>query len=223
MGSRRLPGKSMMPVWDEMPLIELVLRRVAAARQPDDVVLVTGESERDDPLAAVAVRLGLGVHRGSEDDVLERFDGALRRYPGDGVIRICADNPFVDPSAIDDLVAFWTRSAPCDYASNHTERSGLPDGSGAEILSAGALRRAAAQATSDLDREHVPAYILGHPDVFACVYAPAPEPALPRLRLDIDTPEDYAAMRALALALPADGAPLWDIPTVVAAREAVFA
>jgi spore coat polysaccharide biosynthesis protein SpsF len=216
MGSTRLPGKSLLPIWREMPLVELVLRRVGAARSIDKVVLATSDARADDPLAELAAVLGVATFRGDELDVLARFEGALERHPADAVLRVCADNPLVDPGAVDALVDFFRESQPCDYASNHTAASGLPDGSGTEILSADALRLACARATSQVEREHVPAFLLARPEDFRLAYAPPPEPAWPFTRLDVDTEEDYRRMRGLVNALPEAGAPFWDVPTVMA-------
>ena len=217
MGSSRLPGKSLMPVWGDMPLVELVLRRVSAATELDAVVLATSDDPGDDPLAELAAGLGVTVHRGPEDDVLERFMGALEREHAGGVVRVCADNPFVDPKAIDELVRLFRAAQPCDYASNHTEASGLPDGVGAEIASAAALRRAAAEAVTPDDRQHVTSYIRERPEEFRLVVAPPPDPAWPFTKLDVDTPEDLDRMRSLAGRLPRESAPLWDVATLVSA------
>ena len=215
MGSTRLPGKSLMPVWRDMPLLEMVLRRVAAAREVDHVVLCTSDRPLDDPLVDVAATVGVELHRGSEEDVLDRFIGALDRLGADAVVRICADNPFVDPGAIDDLVRLYRASQPCDYASNHTAASGLPDGSGAEIASAAALRRAGRDAVTIDDRQHVTSWIRERPREFPSVVAPPPDPPWPFAKLDVDTHADLRRMRELAAQLPDEGAPLWDVATLM--------
>jgi spore coat polysaccharide biosynthesis protein SpsF len=217
MGSSRLPGKSLLPLWGDMPLLELVLRRVGAARQVGEVVLATSDASGDDRLAALAASLGVAVHRGPEDDVLARFAGSLEAQPADAVVRVCADNPFVDPGAIDDLVTRFRAGQPCDYASNHTEASGLPDGIGAEVVSASALRRAASEATSASDREHVTTFIRERPKEFRILVVPPADPAWPFLKLDVDTPEDLERMRSLAGRLPRETAPFWDVATLVSA------
>jgi spore coat polysaccharide biosynthesis protein SpsF len=217
MGSRRLPGKSLLPVWGQMPLLELVLRRVLAARSLTEVVLVTSVSPQDDPLARLGEDIGTAVFRGDEHDVLGRFASALERHDADAVVRVCADNPFVDPRAIDALVAFFEGAQPCDYASNHTPRSGLEDGFGAEVLSAESLRRSAAQAQDACEREHVTQYLLRHPDEFAIAFVPAAGRSVRPAKLDIDTQEEYEQIRRLAAKLPAAEAPLWDRQTVIEA------
>jgi spore coat polysaccharide biosynthesis protein SpsF len=106
---------------------------------------------------------------------------------------------------------------PCDYASNHTEASGLPDGIGAEVLSSDALRRAVREATSASDREHVTTFIRALPGEFRVLMLPPPDPAWPFLKLDVDTADDLERMRSLAERLPRQNGPLWDVATLVSA------
>jgi spore coat polysaccharide biosynthesis protein SpsF len=216
MGSSRLPGKSLLPLWREMPLLELVLRRVLAARRIDQVVLATTENAADDELATLTEALALPVVRGPEEDVLARFALALDRHPADAVVRVCADNPFVDPGELDRLVAHF-RQTRCDYATNTTEASGIPDGAGGEILAAATLRRAAAAADAPDEREHVTPYVTSRPGEFRVETVPPPEPPWPFLKLDVDTPDDYTRMRRLTERLPDEDAPLWPLATIVGA------
>lgn len=206
----------MLPVWRHMPLIELVLRRVRAAHSLAEVVLATTSRPIDDPLIEVAERLGVAVYRGSEDDVLERFAGALDIHEADGVVRVCADNPFVSPTSIDALAGFFEVNQPCDYATDGGRPSGRPDHFGAEIMSAEALRRSADRAKAPEEREHMSAYVLGHREEFSLAFTPAVNCGG---KLDIDTADDYLAMRALAERLPEAEAPLWPPEAIMAAWE----
>lgn len=220
MRSSRLPGKALAPVWRGMPLLEMVLRRAAAATEPEEVVLLTGDSPFDDLLPQLAERAGASVFRGDEQDVLGRFVAALDERKVDAVVRVCADNPFVDPAAIDELVRFFRAHAPLDYASNHTAESGLPDGSGAEIVSAEALREAARTTDEPRDREHVTIAVSDGRNGYRIQRMAGPQPPWPRLKLDIDTPRDLRHIREVARRLPAEGAPLWDLGAVVEAARA---
>lgn len=223
-GSQRLPGKSLEPIWGAMPLLELVLRRVSAATRLDRVVLVTSREPADTALVELAERVGVEAVMGPKDDVLARFVEALAASPADAVVRVCADNPFIDPEAIDGLVDLFERSQPCDYASNHTAASGLPDGIGCEIVSAAALRRAHDRTRSDDEREHVTRHLLAHPEEFRIVTASAPTPTYPFLKLDVDTREDLERMRDVASRLDAAAGPLWSLDAIMrAAGEAASA
>ena len=195
MGSQRFPGKMMAPL-GTAPLLSWVLRRVSAAGEVDEVMLATSDNERDDPLAELAAQLGVSVFRGPEDDVLARFVGAATAANAEWAIRVCADNPFVDPGEIDRLVRFFSAN-PCDYACNHLDRmgSGYADGFGAEILSLSLLQRLAVLASDARHREHVTLYLWDHQNDFRLSAVPAP-PELhhPRLRFDVDQPIDLESL-----------------------------
>lgn len=219
MGSSRLPGKSLLPLWRDMSLLELVLQRVRAARHIDLVVLATTTSPADASLQAIADSLGIPVTRGSEDDVLGRFSLALAAHPSDAAVRVCADNPFVDPGELDRLVEHFELTG-CDYAANTTEASGIPDGAGGEIVRSDILERAAAKTEDPYEREHVTSYVTRRQDEFTIEHVPPPEQRWPFLKLDIDTKADYHRLREVAERLPEAGAPLWPLDVIVRAYRA---
>lgn len=215
MRSSRLPGKSLMPVWRSVSLLEMVLRRVKRAIMPNLVVLATSDQTKDDSLVPVAQRCGVGIFRGSESDVLGRFVGVLDKFPAEAVVRVCADNPLIDPLMIDNLVYFFWEHSPCDYATNLLPVCGFPDGVGAEIFSANALRRLDAEAISSHDREHVTTLLQGNSD-FCCHYLYAEgDYRRPQYRLDIDFLEDLEFVRELVKRLPETDAPFWTTLDVI--------
>lgn len=201
MGSTRFPGK-MLASLGGRPLLEWVLLRVRAARRLDAVVLATSDQPADDPLAGLAERLGVTVFRGDESDVLGRFAAAAKANAADLVVRVCADNPFIDPGEIDRLIAAF-QAEPCDYACNHQDRLGsrYADGFGAEILSAALLEKMAADATQASHREHATLYLWDHANEYR-LRAPAAPAALafPELRFDVDAPADLEHLAVLVRA-----------------------
>jgi len=197
-GSRRFPSK-MLARLSGRPLLEWVLRRVARARLLDQVVLATSDLQRDDSLAELASSLGIAVFRGSEQDVVGRFIGAATMCQADVVVRICADNPFIDPLEVDRLVEFFEQDG-FDYACNHQARLGsrYADGFGAEILTRDLLEHIGREASAPEDREHVTRFVWHQAERFRIGAVPAPtELAYPTLRFDVDTPEDLAFLETL--------------------------
>jgi spore coat polysaccharide biosynthesis protein SpsF len=199
LGSSRLPGKSMLPlplaaVGDEQTILGHVVRRVRRAAAVRQVLVATTTQPLDDPLAALAARLGIGVFRGDEQDVLGRFSGALMHAGSfDTVVRLTADNPAIDPAFIDAAVAHHLATR-ADY----TYTSGLPLGTNIEVVSAQALRRAHQEATQPDEREHVTPYLRRHPELFRLeTLALAVPPAVAALRLTVDYPSDYALLNML--------------------------
>jgi hypothetical protein len=62
MGSTRLPNKVMLPVCG-VPLIELLVARLALSRRVDRIVLATSDAAGDQPLVDWAVRAGIEFFR----------------------------------------------------------------------------------------------------------------------------------------------------------------
>jgi spore coat polysaccharide biosynthesis protein SpsF len=199
LGSSRLPGKSMLPLplaaaGDEHTILGHVVRRTQRATAVQQVLVATTTQPLDDPLAALATRLGIGVFRGDEQDVLGRFSGALAQAGSfNTVVRLTADNPAIDPAFIDAAVAHHLATR-ADY----TYTSGPPLGTNIEVMSAQALRRAHQAATQPDEREHVTPYLRRHPELFRLeTLALAVPPAVAALRLTVDYPSDYALLSLL--------------------------
>ena len=198
MGSVRFPGKMLAPLGNHS-LLEWVLQRVMQARMLDGVVLATSTLERDQALADIAASLNIPVYRGDETDVLGRFWRASSKVGAGTIVRVCADNPFIDPTEIDRLVAFF-RDNSCDYACNHQDRlnSRYADGFGAEILSAALFDQLNDIVKDPLLREHVTLYLWEHFSNYSLLAVPAPAAlAHPNFKFDIDTQEDYQSLAHL--------------------------
>lgn len=211
--SERLPRKVLLPLGDR-PVIDHVIAAVKSATLVDHVVLATTVNTGDDDLVAAGERMGVGVFRGSESDVLGRFVGALAGDAADVVIRHTADDPLLDPRVIDAVVGDFLRGG-CDYASNILARS-WPRGLDTEVFSREALVRTDREGRLPEHREHVTIYMRTHPERFRLrnVVAPADE-TWPELRLCVDTQEDYELLRQVFNALWKPRC-IVDVKTVVA-------
>lgn len=199
LGSSRLPGKSRLPLplaalGDEQTILGHVVSRARRAASVSEVMVATTTQPLDDPLAALASRLGAGVFRGDEQDVLGRFAGALAQAGSFAtVVRLTADNPAIDPDFLNAAVAHHLATG-ADY----THTTGLPLGTNLEIISASALLRAHAEARQPDEREHVTPYLRRHPELFQLeALALAVPPAVAALRLTVDYPSDYALLSLL--------------------------
>lgn len=152
MRSSRLPNKVMQPVAG-VPMIDLLLQRLARAGQIDQILVATSEERTDDPLVAHVQGLGYDCFRGSESDVLDRYFRAAEIHAADIVVRITGDCPLVDPDLVEKALILFKESS-VDYLSN-TLPPTYPDGLDIEVFSFAALRKAAEWATSEHEREHV--------------------------------------------------------------------
>jgi len=215
MGSHRLPGKSLMPVWKELSLLELVLVRITKSKIPKKIILATSTRKKDDLLIPIAERCGVEIIRGSEDDVLGRFVQAYKAHPSDAIVRAAADNPLLDPEMIDKLITFFWENQPCDYASNLGPISGHPDGVGVEMVSAETLLRLDKEAKDMRYREHVVTYLHKNRDYISKLQYAPPEIYRPGYRLDIDFFEDLVFIRELVKRLPQKKGPSWTTRDIV--------
>lgn len=196
-GASRLPNKMLLALGGA-PVVEWVWRRASSARRLDAVVVAIPEGRGDEALQEVLRQLGAQVFLGSERDVLGRVRGAAAAHAATHVVRVCADNPFVDGAEIDRLVEFF-HGRELDYAYNHVPKGNrYPDGLGAEIAPMALVERMAREAEAAEEREHVFEFVWRRAAQFRIgTFDPPPELQAPQLRLDLDTMEDYLRMLRL--------------------------
>ena len=156
MGSTRLPDK-VMKLIGGVPMIELLLARLARAAELDEIVVATSVDVRNQSLVDHVSKLGYRIYQGSENDVLDRYIQAAKMAEADVVIRVTGDCPLVDPDLVDEAIRSY-KAAGVDYLSN-TSPPSYPDGLDTEVFSFAALERAAAETDKPYDHEHVTPYL----------------------------------------------------------------
>jgi spore coat polysaccharide biosynthesis protein SpsF len=182
--SKRLPGKSLMPLGGK-PLISHVVERAQMMEGIGKVIVATCEG--NDELAECASMMGAEVFIGSEQNVLDRYYRAACEFRCDYIVRITGDNPFTDVE-YGSLCIRRTIETEADLFSF----SGLPLGAGVEIFSMTALEKSFKEAETPYQKEHVSPFIKEHPELFRIVHEKAGEfEGKPSLRLTVDTEEDF--------------------------------
>ena len=203
--SSRLPGKVLAPLAGA-PMILRQIERVRRARRIGRLVVATSDQASDDALAGGLAQAGVDVHRGPLDDVLARFVGALDAFgPADHVVRLTADCPLADPQVIDAVIARVVESG-ADYGSNTPPHRTYPKGLDVEVMTAAALRAAAARASAPEEHEHVTWGLHHHPELYRQAWF-SQDANEGEVRWTVDLLDDYAFVRAVYDALyPADPA-----------------
>jgi len=191
MGSTRRPGKSMADI-NGKPFMERVMFRLEKIFDGIKIMALP-DSNRDDVLEALGKKRGWKIFRGSEEDVLERFAGTVKKFNVKKFIRICGDDPLVDSRAICGAAEALRSHKSC-------RTRNFPLGTGAEGAHSDILLTASAEAVDKSDREHVMPYIYRYPRRFDFLYVDAPffesQP-----RLTADTEEDLEQFRKIFSAL----------------------
>ena len=179
MGSSRLPGKTTRPILGR-PMIERMIERVRHSRHITDVVIATSTNAEDDPLSALATRLGIGCFRGSPNDVLGRIDAAAWEVSADLVVELLGDNPLVHADLIDDVIGFhraggyeYSASVTTEYPHVGPAVRRFPVGIRVQVFAPEVLHRAAREATSKYNRENSTTFIYEHPELFRLGYLEA--------------------------------------------------
>jgi spore coat polysaccharide biosynthesis protein SpsF len=194
--SRRLGGKS---------LLEWVVRRMTESLRLNGVIVLAPRISETEELAELVpsdVPLLLTDH----EDALSRFIAALDEYPADEVVRVVAEQPFVDPVLIDRLVTTAANHREADYI-GYCLRNGRPAVSSplgmlGEWMRAKALRQAAREAKDPASRQQPTAYFHSHPETFQLRLIPVPaELDRDDLRLTIGDEEDWEHTQAIFDAL----------------------
>jgi spore coat polysaccharide biosynthesis protein SpsF len=192
MNSTRLPGKAMMDLAGK-PLLQHVFERIKATAGVDRVVLATCEEEESGRLIRLAESMGIDAFIGSRDNVLERFWQASEKFGGDLIMRATGDNPFTDPGfAALTIESMKVSGADLCYFPD------LPLGTGVGMVKKSALDEAYHKSNRPHQFEHVTPYIREHPELFNLlvrdigIVIP-----FPKLRLTVDTREDYELAKAI--------------------------
>lgn len=176
MGSKRLPGKMLLPLGGK-PLVAWAYGAAVKAFGWPNVVVAIPATQENDALHGALLGLGAEVFRwdGPEADVLGRFYACAHRYrwhPDTVIVRISPDDPFKDPVMLR-LVAAGER---------------LAVEVGGEAFTLAQLDAAHFREDSPERREHI---------TYALFPSVLPAPDVEGFALTVDTAEDYAAARAL--------------------------
>lgn len=191
--SSRLPAKVLRPLLG-VPMILRQIERIRRASKIGRLVLVTSTDPSDDQLAALCAEQGVDCHRGSLNDVLDRFYQAASRFGAANIVRLTGDCPLTDPDVIDRTIDAFLQG-DYDYLSNALHPS-FPDGLDVEVCRFETLATAWREAVLPSQREHVMPFIYQHPERFRIGYYRHTQD-LSHLRWTVDQPADFAFVEAV--------------------------
>lgn len=206
-GSTRLPQKMVKPFFGDKTVLDILIERLKTIDNQyiSDIIVATSDCPKDDAIEKVGRYHNINVFRGSENDVLQRFIDAAEKNNADKIIRVCADNVFLDTKALTSLAAIIDVS-DFDYISYQT-KDGTPSilthfGFLAEGVKLSALKDVAERTNESIFHEHVTNRIHSAPDVYKVKLFPIEDviPDLERhkdLRLTLDTKEDFEVQQKI--------------------------
>lgn len=191
-GSSRLHAKVLKELCGKT-ILEHDIERIRQAKTIDDIIVATTTSPHDDAIEDVAIRCGVKLFRGSENDVLDRYYQAAKKYNVDNIVRITSDCPLIDPHVIDDVVKCFD-DGEYEVITNvpNDAKFTYPRGMDVEEFSFEWLEKAWKEATDKYDREHVSPYIYDHA-VRKCYFQYDKDYS--QYRWTLDTEEDWKVIQ----------------------------
>lgn len=116
MASSRLPGKGLKEIVGR-PMLWHIINRVEKSKYINKIIVATTKDKKDDQIEEFAIKYNIGIYRGSENDIVDRFYNAAKNYNVDIIVRIWGDCPLIDPAIIDKTMKEFL-SNQADYANN---------------------------------------------------------------------------------------------------------
>ncbi|MDA7798097.1 glycosyl transferase family 2, partial [bacterium] len=158
--SSRLPNKINLNLFDNHSILDIIIQKLKTLKNIR-IILATSTNKKDLILKKYSLKYNIDFFQGSEHNVLDRFISVSEKYKFDKVIRVCADNPFIDIPLLEKLIDLSSKKE-YDYASyyyNNTPTIKTHFGIFAEYVSLSALKKTKEKTSDNKYIEHVTNYI----------------------------------------------------------------
>lgn len=188
--STRLPGKALLPL-EDFTVIEQAMRSLQSVNA-DHFALLTDSSSAFQ-LVPLAEKCGYEVFIGNKENVLQRFADAIEHFSVSTVIRATGDNPLVSGKLANQILDYH-RIKNADYSGF----TGIPLGTGVEILKSESILKASRLTQSSYEKEHVSPFLYNRYKEFVINRVPSPgEYYYPDGRVTLDTEADYYEIKQI--------------------------
>jgi spore coat polysaccharide biosynthesis protein SpsF len=189
--SVRFPNKVIADLAGQ-PMIMQQIKRIGRSKLIDKLVVATSADTSDDRLAELLKSQNIDFHRGSLNNVMERFIEVIDIEKPETVVRLTADCPLTDSKIIDFVIQEHV-SSESQYTSN-TLKPTYPDGLDVECFDPQTLRKIFASNPSERECEHV-TYGFYKRAGFCLTHSVEQEVDRSNLRWTVDLPEDLDFVR----------------------------
>jgi len=200
-GATRLPNKVLLPFFNGKCILEILIENLLKKFDEKNIILATTTNISDQKIKGIGELYDINIYCGNEENVLERFIDSATFYNKELIIRICADNPFLDINSIRELLNNY--ESGLDYISYRVALN-LPAikshlGIFAELTTLNTLTKIIALTSEKIYREHVTNYIYSNENYFSIKWMDVKECLWNRddIRLTVDTQEDFNLMQKL--------------------------
>jgi spore coat polysaccharide biosynthesis protein SpsF len=212
MTSTRLPGKVLKEI-NQKTLLQYHTDRLQQTGL--NIAIATTFNATDDVIQEFAEQKHISFHRGSEQNVLQRFYDTAKKFNFDIIVRVTSDCPLIDQHLIRNAVEKYIQLNNANlYMSNAIERT-FARGLDFEIFSFSLLEEAFKNATDEGDLEHVTPYIWKNRSGRVEFYHVKQSVNRSDLRITVDTADDFDLIRQLIEIYHADQLSYAEIETIL--------
>ena len=155
--SMRFPNKALKEI-NGKTIVEILFKRLSLSKKINKIVFAIPKESEEKLLKKHLLSLDCNLFEGSNNDVLDRYYKAAKKFKTDIIVRITADCPLVDSSIVDQMISKLIRNK-LDFISNCSPPT-YPDGLDVWVCTMKALKTAWLKAKNPTDREHVMNYII---------------------------------------------------------------
>ena len=112
-GNTRLPGKALKKI-DDKEVILYLIERLKSCKNIRKVIVCTTSLPSDDTLVELLIMKKVDFVRGSEKDILERFNSVAKKFGPDFIINVDGDDIYTDPIYVDQMAQHF-ENTHADY------------------------------------------------------------------------------------------------------------
>jgi spore coat polysaccharide biosynthesis protein SpsF len=204
----RFPGKVLQSISNDYSILEFLIKRIGQSSmiKSENLFVLTSLNEADDVIADFLKSKSINFYRGNESNVFKRFYDFLdlNEFKWDLILRVCADNPFIEPEFIDALITVATANENHEYDYfSFADKDRTPSilthyGFFSELIRKESFIRATRLNLSAYEQEHVTPVFYKNP-VFRPYWLSIPEGLQKmNIRCTIDTPDDRLLLSAIS-------------------------
>ena len=148
-GSTRFPNKVLLDISGKTAL-ERMIERVKNAKTIDRIIIATSTNKIDDSIEKLCKQINIECVRGSENDLLSRYQLVVEKVKPDIIVKMGADSILIDPLMIDKVVSTFLTNK-YDYVSNYGIPKTYPEGCTADVYTSKTLQEAYLEAKNLLN------------------------------------------------------------------------
>ena len=101
--STRLPGKVLKKI-NGITILEILIKRLSKSKHISKIIVACTSNKHDKKIIDICNKIEIDYFIGSENNVLERFYNAAKKFKGENIVRVTSDCPLIDPQIVDSVI-----------------------------------------------------------------------------------------------------------------------